>query len=118
MIFEVIEQSLRQPNRVIPVEALLGNGDGSRMPEVMAAQLTPAIAQRLVEVCPTAAFRIEEHNRRPRLRLSYGEWIGCGRGFEPSEGAGVAARRFYWCGHTKDRVGRVWDLDSRTRITP
>ncbi len=118
MIFEVIERSLRQPNRVIPVEALLGNGDGSRMPEVIAAQLTPAIAQRLVEVCPTAAFRIEEHDRRPRLRLSYGECIGCGRCFEPSEGAVVAAKSFYWCGRAKDRLVRVWDLDNRTEVTP
>src|SRR5258708_22776765 len=104
MIFEVIEQSLRQPNRVIPVEALLGNGDGSRMPEVIAAQLTPAIAQRLVGVCPTAAFRIEEHDRRPRLRLSYGECIGCGRGFEPTERALVASKRFSWCRPAKDRL--------------
>ena len=72
MIFEVIERSLRQPNRVIPVEALLGNCDGSRMPEVVTSQLTPAIAQRLVEVCPTAAFRIEEHDEGLCLKLSYG----------------------------------------------
>jgi Ni,Fe-hydrogenase III small subunit len=118
MIFEVIERSLRQPNRVIPVEALLGNCDGSRMPEVIAARLTPAIAQRLVEVCPTAAFRIEEHNRPPRLRLSYGECIGCGRCFEPSEGAVVAAKSFSCCGHAKDQLVRDWDLESRAEITP
>src|SRR5260370_38031034 len=78
MIFEVIERSLRQPNRVIPVEALLGNCDGSRMPEVIAAQLTHAVASRLVEGCPTAAFRIEENNNRPSLGLFYGEgtWYG------------------------------------------
>jgi Ni,Fe-hydrogenase III small subunit len=118
MIFDVIERSLHQPNRVIPVEALLGNCDGSRMPEVIAAQLTPAIAQRLVEVCPTAAFRIEEHDKRPSLSLSYGDCIGCGRCFEPSEGAVVAAKSFNWCGHAKDRLTRVWDLDSRTEMTP
>ncbi len=118
MIFEVIERSLRQPNRVIPVKALLGNCDGSRMPEVIAARLTPAVAQRLIEVCPTTAFKIEEHDSRPHLKLSYGECIGCGRCFEPSEGAVVAAKSFYWCGHAKDRLVRVWDLDSRTEITP
>lgn len=117
MIFEVIERSLRQPNRVIPVEALLGNCDGSRMPEVIATRLTPAIAQRLVEVCPTAAFKIEEHDRRPCLRLSYGECIGCGRCFEPSEGAVAAAKSFSCCGHAKERLARVWDLDSRTEMT-
>jgi Ni,Fe-hydrogenase III small subunit len=116
MIFEVIERSLHQPNRVIPVEALFGNCDGSRMPDVIAGQLTPAIAQRLVEVCPTAAFGIEEHNKRTRLRLSYAECIGCGRCFEPSEGAVVAAKAFSWCGQPKDRLVRFWDLDSRTEI--
>jgi Ni,Fe-hydrogenase III small subunit/NAD-dependent dihydropyrimidine dehydrogenase PreA subunit len=118
MIFEVIERSLRQPNRVIPVEALLGNCDGSRMPEVIAAQLTPAIAQRLVEMCPTAAFRIEEHDGRPSLKLSYGECIGCGRCFEPSDGAVVAAKTFCCCGHAKDQLVRIWDLDNRSEITP
>jgi Ni,Fe-hydrogenase III small subunit len=88
------------------------------MPEVIAAQLTLAIAQRLVEVCPTAAFRIEEHDRRPRLKLSYGECIGCGRCFEPSDRAVVAAKSFYWCGHAKDRLVRIWDLGSRSEVAP
>jgi Ni,Fe-hydrogenase III small subunit len=88
------------------------------MPEVIAAQLTPAIAQRLVEACPTAAFRIEEHDRRPRLRLSYGKCIGCGRCFEPSGGAVVAAKSFSLCGHAKDQLVRDWDLESRVEITP
>src|SRR6202022_3304445 len=101
MIFEVIERSLRQPNRVIPVEALLGNCDGSRMPEVIAARLTPAIAQRLPEGWPPAPFRNEKHDGRPRLRISYAECIGCGRCLEPSEGAVVAAKTFSLCGHAK-----------------
>ena len=118
MIFEVIERSLRQPNRVIPVEALLENCDGSRMPDVIASQLTPAISQKLVEVCPTAAFRIEECNGRACLKLSYGECIGCGKCFEPSEGAVVAAKTFTLCGNPKDQLVRVWDLERRTEITP
>src|ERR1039458_6683092 len=118
MIFEVIERSLRQPNVYIHVEALLGNCDGIRMPEAIATQLTPAIAQKLVEVCPTMAFRIEEHDRRPRLKLSYGECIGCGRCFEPSDRAVVAAKSFYLCGHAKDRLVRIWDIESRSEVTP
>jgi Ni,Fe-hydrogenase III small subunit len=118
MIFDMIERSLRQPNRVIPIEELLGNCDGSRMPEVIAARLTPAIAQRLVEVCPTAAFRIDEHDNQPCLRLSYGECIGCGRCFEPSEGAVIAAKSISCCGHAKDRLVRGWDIASRAEITP
>jgi Ni,Fe-hydrogenase III small subunit len=118
MIFEVIERSLRQPNRVIPVEALLGNCDGGRMPEVIAARLTPAIGQRLVEVCPTAAFRIEEHNGRARLRLFYGECIGCGRCIEASEGAVAVAKSIACCGRAKDQLVRDWDFESCAEITP
>jgi len=117
MIFEVIERSLRQPNRVIPVEALIGNCDGSRLPEVIATRLTPAIAQRVVAACPTAAFSIGEHDRQPRLSLSYGECIGCGRCFEPSEGAVVAAKNIFCCGQAKDQLVREWDLNSREEVT-
>ena len=65
MIFEVLERSLRQPNRVIPLEALLGNCEGSRMPDVIAARLTPTIAQGLVEVCPTGAFSTKNMKAGP-----------------------------------------------------
>jgi Ni,Fe-hydrogenase III small subunit/ferredoxin-like protein FixX len=118
MIFEVLERSLRQPNRVIPVEALLGNGDGSRMPDVSANRLTPAIAQKLVEVCPTAAFRMGELRSRLCLELSYAECIGCGRCEEHGEGAVTAAQRFPWCGLPKPNIVRLWDLESLIEITP
>ena len=117
MIFKVIEQSLRQSNRVIPVEALLGNCEGSRMPEVIADRLTPAIARKLVEVCPTAAFRMEERNGRAWLRLSYGECIGCGRCSEAGEGAVVAAKSILCCGRAKDGLLRGWDFDTGVEIT-
>ncbi len=68
MIGDVIGRSLRQPSRLIPVEALLGNCDGSRMPDIIADRLTPAIAQRLVDVCPTAALGIEEYEGRRCLQ--------------------------------------------------
>lgn len=116
MIFEVIERSLRQPNRVIPIGALMGTCDGSRMPDVRSAQLTPVIAQRLVDICPTGAFKVEEHSGRGRLRLSYGECIGCTRCFEPSEGAVVPAQSLSVCGQPKDGLIRVWDLESRTEL--
>lgn len=116
MIFEVIERSLRQPNCVTSIEALLGNCDGSRMPEVAAARLTQNIAGKLAEVCPTSAFRIEERDGRPCLKLSYGECIGCGRCFEPSQGAVTAAKSLPFCGQSKERLVRVWDLDSRTEL--
>ncbi len=118
MIFEVVERSLRQPNRVIPVEALLGNCEGSRMPDVTATRLTPAIAQSLVEVCPTSAFSMGEQGGRPCLKLSYAECIGCGRCEPQSEGAVVTAPRFTCCGLPKANLVRLWDLESRTEITP
>jgi len=112
MIFEVIEQSLRQPNRVIPVEALLGNCDGSRMPDVVAQRLTAAIARKLVEVCPTGAFKIDEQtkDKRARLKLCYGECIGCARCMEAGEGAVITAQSISCCGRAKDGLVREWDL--------
>jgi Ni,Fe-hydrogenase III small subunit/NAD-dependent dihydropyrimidine dehydrogenase PreA subunit len=118
MIFQVIERSLREPVRVIPVGTLIGSCDGSRMPDVVAARLTLALAQRIVESCPTAAFGIENHTNRSFLKLSYGECIGCGRCFEPGNGAVVAAKTFPWCGKPKDQLVRTWDLESRTEVTP
>ena len=118
MILDVIERSLRQWGRLIPVEALLGNCDGSRMPDVVADHLTPAIAEKLIEVCPTAAFGTEEHEGRHCLRLSYGQCIGCGKCMEAGQGSVIAAKRFNWCGVFKAQTVRFWDMDGRAEITP
>ena len=118
MIFEVIERSLRQPNRLIPVKALLGNCDGSRMPDVLSERLTLAIGQRLAKACPTGAFSIEERDGRPCLRLSYGECIACGRCVEAGEGAVITAKQFTRCGLMKEELVRRWDLDRHAEITP
>jgi Ni,Fe-hydrogenase III small subunit len=109
MIFDVIEQSFRQPSRVIPMEALLGDCEGSRMPEVVANRLTPAIARRLVEVCPTAAFAMEETAGCPSLSLAYGRCIGCGRCVDAGGGAVIHATRLAVCGVRKERTVRHWD---------
>jgi Ni,Fe-hydrogenase III small subunit/Pyruvate/2-oxoacid:ferredoxin oxidoreductase delta subunit len=118
MILDVIERSLRQPSRLIPVEALLGNCDGSRMPDVVVDHLTPDIARKLSEVCPTMAFGIEAQDSRDCLRLSYGRCIGCGRCMEAGQGCVIAAKRFHWCGVTKAQTVRFWDIDGRVEITP
>ena len=118
MILDVIVRSLRQRDRVIPVEALLGNCDGSRMPDVVAELLTPAIAEKLLEVCPTAAFGIEEHEGHRCLQLSYGQCIGCGKCMEAGQGSVIAAQRFDWCGVAKPETVRSWDIDARAEITP
>lgn len=116
MIFDVIEQSLRQPDHVIPVEALLGNCEGSRMPEVVADRLTPAIAASLVEICPTRAIALGEQDGRRVLTLDYGRCIGCGRCADAGEGAVVAATRLAVCGVTKERTVRRWDTSGAGEI--
>ena len=117
MIGDIIGQSLRHPSRLIPVEALLGNCDGSRMPDVIADRLTNMIAQKLVEVCPTRALGITENEGRACLTLSYGHCIGCGKCLESGEGAVVTARDFRWSGVTKEQAVRRWDIDGRVEIT-
>ncbi|HYL62509.1 MAG TPA: hypothetical protein VE077_07795, partial [Candidatus Methylomirabilis sp.] len=118
MIGDIIEQGLRQRIPVIPVEALLGNCDGSRMPEIVADRLTPEIAQRLVEVCPTSALVIEEREGMPFLRLSYGQCVGCGKCVEAGHGAAVIATRFSCCGVAKEQTMRLWDIAGRVEVTP
>jgi Ni,Fe-hydrogenase III small subunit/ferredoxin-like protein FixX len=118
MIGDVIEQGLRQRIPVIPVEALLGNCDGSRMPEIVADRLTPEIAQRLVEVCPTSALVIEEREGMPFLRLSYGQCVGCGKCVEAGHGSAVIATRFTCCGVAKEQTMRLWDIAGHVEVTP
>lgn len=116
MIGDVIERSLQQRSSLIPVEALLGNCDGSRMPEIVADRLTPDIAQKLVEVCPTSALGIEEREGRRCLRLSYGRCIGCGKCAEASQEAIVVAKHFTCCGVAKEQTMRLWDIDGRAEV--
>ena len=71
MIGDVIVRSLREQKRVIPVAELLGNCSGSRMPEVVADRLTPAIVQRIIDVCPTAALSREQYAGRQIGRASW-----------------------------------------------
>ena len=117
MIGDVIERSVREQDRVIPVEALLGNCSGSRMPDIVADRLTPAIVKRITRVCPTAALTTEEFAGRSCLRLSYGRCIGCGRCIETGEGAVAPATKFVWSGVPKDQTVRFWDASGRGEPT-
>ena len=116
MILDIIQRSLRQPNRLIPVEALMENSEGSRMPDVQPERLTLDIASRVAAVCPTGALATEDHNGRHCLRLSYGHCIGCGRCVEVGEGALVPAKRFRCTGVAKEQLVRRWDLSSHVEI--
>jgi Ni,Fe-hydrogenase III small subunit/ferredoxin-like protein FixX len=116
MILDILERSLRERSRLIPVEALLNTCEGSRMPDVQSALLTPEIARRVTEICPTTAFTTREEDDQLELRLSYGECIGCGRCIEVGHGAIVAAQVFPWTGVSKQRLVRRWSVNDRAEI--
>jgi Ni,Fe-hydrogenase III small subunit len=116
MIVDILELSLRERSPLIPVEALLNTCEGSRMPDVQPALLTPAIARRVKESCPTAAFRVREEGGQLELELSYAKCIGCGRCIEVGEGAVVPARRFVWAGVRKEQLVRRWDVNRRIEM--
>jgi Ni,Fe-hydrogenase III small subunit len=118
MILDVIQRSLKQPSRLIPVAALLESCAGSRMPDVQPGLLTGEIASRVAAVCPTGALAAENHNGENCLRLSYGHCIGCGRCVDVGEGALIPAPRFRWTGVKKDQLVRRWDLSRRAEILP
>jgi len=116
MIFDVVQRSLQSASALVPVEELLGNCTGSRMPDVRPALLTAAIAQRAVEACPTSALALDPS--RVQLAVNYGACIGCGRCIEVSEGAFLAAASFRRCGVSKASLVRRWDLSRAAEITP
>ncbi len=117
MIGDVMARNLRRASRVIPVDELLGNCAGSRMPDIVADRLTPALSQKLANLCPTGALGCEEFNGRLCLRLSYGQCIGCGRCVEMGEGAAVPAEKFPWSGMEKNRTLRYWDASGHGELT-
>jgi Ni,Fe-hydrogenase III small subunit/uncharacterized Fe-S cluster protein YjdI len=116
MIGDVIGLSLRQPNHVVPVEALLGNCDGSRMPVICSEALTPAVAQKIVEVCPTAALELKQYQGQRCLSLSYGRCTGCGRCIDAGGDAAVRAKRTPWRGVAREDITRYWNLDNGREI--
>jgi Ni,Fe-hydrogenase III small subunit/NAD-dependent dihydropyrimidine dehydrogenase PreA subunit len=112
MIFDVVKQSLKSPSALIPIEALLGDCKGSRMPELQATMLTATVAERVVSACPTSALSINRSEPRLVFELDYGECIGCGRCFAPSTGALVPATNLQCCGAARHGLARRWDLQS------
>ena len=116
MILDVLKNSLTAPIRLIPVEALLGNCQGSRMPEVLPTGLTPGAAQLAAEVCPTAALALERHEERLRLKLDYGKCVGCGRCIQAAPEAFDRASRFTSVGVGREELIQYWDLPDGTEI--
>jgi Ni,Fe-hydrogenase III small subunit/NAD-dependent dihydropyrimidine dehydrogenase PreA subunit len=112
MILDVVKRSLDSPKVLIPVEQLLTDARGGRMPDVDAARLTAAIAQRVVEACPTSALSI----KRSQLALNYGECIGCGNCVDAGQVAFFVAERLTRCGVSKSALVRRWDLETASEI--
>jgi len=118
MISDIVRYSLKVPSPLIPVASLLGNSEGSRMPEIDSAFLTPAIAERIAKACPTSALSVREIGKQLHLRIDYGECIGCGRCVELGENAFRIATRFSRCGVTREGLVRQWNTEAGTETTP
>lgn len=116
MIFDVVVQSLKSNRVLLPAEEILGSAEGSRMPEVQAALLTPEVAQRVVSACPTGALSLDQSDTGTALVLDYGECIGCGRCYAPSEGALVPAKKLGCCGASRNGLIRRWDVQRHQEL--
>jgi Ni,Fe-hydrogenase III small subunit/Pyruvate/2-oxoacid:ferredoxin oxidoreductase delta subunit len=114
MIFDVIRRSLSAPNRLVPVEELLGRTEGSRMPQVNAALLNRKAAELASAACPTGALTLIKQKDRELLRLDYGECIGCGRCMDQP---GVSpAPRLTCCGGWKSQLVRHFDFERGAEV--
>ncbi len=117
MIFDVMVQSLRSSQVVVPLEQLLGTSEGSRMPDVRPELLTPTIAARLESSCPTGALSTRIGQSGVVLTLDYGECVGCGHCYSESGGALLPAKRLSCCGTSRVGLVRHWDVQNRKELT-
>src|SRR5436309_6845194 len=109
MVTDVMFHSLRSRSQLIPVEDLIGDCAGSRMPEIVSELLTVPIAAAAAEVCPTRAITTNTPVEGGcTLRLDYGKCIGCGRCIEVGEGAIRPAKRFLHSGVSRGELIRTW----------
>jgi Ni,Fe-hydrogenase III small subunit/ferredoxin len=111
MIFDVAARSLASKQVLIPVERLLGDCTGSRIPHIEPRLLTYDAASRAVAACPTSALRLENHHDIRQLILDYAECTGCGQCIEASSGPFSAATKNVPCGVSRSALIRHWDVD-------
>jgi Ni,Fe-hydrogenase III small subunit/ferredoxin len=116
MIFDVIERSLKAPQRLIAVEELFGNCMGGRMPEVNPAELNRQNAEAAANACPTSALSLSELNGQKVLRLDYGECIACGRCMEAASKAFTTASRLQHCGVSRQQLVRHYDFERKVEM--
>jgi Ni,Fe-hydrogenase III small subunit len=115
MIFDIVKRSLSSPNVLVPVEELIANSRGSRMPDVCSETLTAAIARRAVASCTLSALAIEEVDGRSILTLDYGKCTGCGHCIEAGEGSFFLAQSVQ-CGVARQALVRRWDIERGVEI--
>src|SRR5689334_16249635 len=113
MILDAVECSLKAPNRLIPVESLLGRTDGSRMPQVRPDLLNTEMAETACRSCPTSALSIAEMDGRGMLRFDHGECIGCGRCMAAGN-AFVPAGQISCCGASRQELVQYFDPEQGT----
>jgi Ni,Fe-hydrogenase III small subunit/ferredoxin len=116
MSFNVAARSLASKRVLIPVEQLLGDCAGSRLPEVNSDQLNLPAAARAVEACPTSALQLVQTNNGAQLVLDYGECITCGACLEAGGGLFRPAERLLLCGVHKTDLVRRWDIATRSEL--
>lgn len=117
MIFDVIVQSLKGSQVVVPLEKLLGTAEGSRMPDVLPDLLTPTIAAQVVSACPTGALSTTPGQPGGVLTLDYGECVGCGHCYSPSDGALFPAKHLSCCGTSRAGLVRCWDIQNQKELS-
>lgn len=116
MIFDVAARSFASKQVLIPVEKLLGDCTGSRIPEVDLSHLTLDLASRAVDSCSTSALRFETLNNIRYFVLDYGDCNCCGSCIEASSGALRFAARLTQCGVTRPALVRRWNLETREEL--
>src|SRR5437016_4673499 len=114
MIFDAVRCSLSAPNRLIPVNELLGQAEGGRMPQINPSLLTRKAAELASDACPTGALTLIQQQDRELLRLDYGECIGCGRCMD-QPGISIA-QRVTCCGGSKNQLVRHFDFERGAEV--
>lgn len=115
MILDVVRCSLNAPNRLIPVQELLGSSAGSRLPQINPSLLDRKTAESVSGACPTGALTLVKQNDHELLRLDYGECIGCGRCMEHA--AFLPTERLACCGGSKQQLTRHFDFERGVEVT-
>jgi len=118
MIFDVAAQSLTSKSVLLPLEQLLGDCIGSRMPEVVVSRLNSEVASQAAAACPVQALRMEEQDGMRQLLLDYGKCTGCGHCIEAGGGALRAAASGVPCGVARRALVRCWNVETGNDITP